>query len=95
MPSLLNNEWFVYIVECADTTFYTGIAKDVTQRLYHHNATMRGAKYTRCRRPVKLVYQEGPFLTKGSALIREYQIKSLTRLDKICLITEHVLKDAI
>ncbi len=75
---------FVYIVRCADKTFYIGTAKDVRLRLAVHNAG-KGAKYTKPRLPVRVVYQEGPMsLTK--ALRREYQLKQLTRSQKQALI---------
>lgn len=75
---------FVYIVRCADRTFYIGTAKDVPARLAVHNAG-RGAKYTKPRLPVRLVWQEGPMrLTR--ALQREYQLKQLTRPQKQALI---------
>lgn len=81
----------VYIVQCADQTYYIGLAKDVAKRLAVHNAG-KGAKYTRPRLPVCVVYQEGPMsLTK--ALKREYQLKQLTRPQKQALIRgELILK---
>jgi putative endonuclease len=75
---------FVYIVRCADRTFYIGTAKDVPARIAAHNAR-KGAKYTRPRLPVRVVFQEGP-MTLTRALRREYQLKQLTRLQKIALI---------
>jgi len=75
---------FVYIVRCADRTFYIGTAKDVKARLAVHN-TGKGAKYTRPRLPVRLVWQEGP-MTLTRALQREYQLKQLTRPQKQALI---------
>ena len=75
---------FVYILKCADGTFYIGTAKDVAQRLSRHNAA-KGAKYTRSRRPVRVVYQEGP-MSLTRALRREYQLKQLTRRKKQALI---------
>ena len=48
--------WHVYIVECADGTYYTGITTDVDRRINEHNYSFRSAKYTRSRRPVRLVY---------------------------------------
>jgi predicted GIY-YIG superfamily endonuclease len=75
---------FVYILKCADGTFYIGTAREVAKRLAVHNAR-KGAKYTRARLPVRVVYQEGPMsLTK--ALRREYQLKQLTRQMKMALI---------
>jgi putative endonuclease len=75
---------FLYIVRCADGTFYIGTARNVAHRLHLHNAR-KGARYTKPRVPVKLVYQEGPMsLTK--ALRREYQLKQLTRRQKQAVI---------
>jgi putative endonuclease len=75
---------FVYIVRCADRTFYTGTAKDVKARMVAHNKG-KGAKYTRPRLPVRVVYQEGP-MSLTRALQREYQLKQLTRPQKQALI---------
>lgn len=75
---------FVYILRCADGTFYIGTARDVVKRLAVHNAR-KGAKYTRPRLPVVVVYQEGP-MTLTKALRREYQLKQLTRAKKQALI---------
>jgi predicted GIY-YIG superfamily endonuclease len=75
---------FVYIVRCADRTFYIGTAKDVAARLVVHN-TGKGAKYTRPRLPVRVVWQEGP-MSLTRALQREYQLKQLTRPQKQALI---------
>ena len=75
---------FVYIVECADGTLYTGWTTDVEKRLQTHNAG-EGAKYTRSRRPVRLLYSE-PCADKSAALKREAEIKRLSRADKLALI---------
>lgn len=75
---------YVYILKCADKTFYIGIAADVVKRLALHNAG-KGAKYTRARLPVKVIYREGP-ITLTRALRREYQLKQLTRVQKQALI---------
>lgn len=75
---------FVYIVQCADATYYIGTAREVAERVAVHNAG-RGAKYTRARLPVVVVYQEGPFGV-SRALKREYQLKQLTRPQKQALI---------
>jgi putative endonuclease len=74
----------VYILRCADQTFYIGTAKDVARRLAVHNAG-KGAKYTRPRLPVRVVWQEGP-MSLTRALQREYQLKQLTRAKKQALI---------
>jgi len=76
--------WHVYIVQCADQTLYTGVAKDVDTRVCQHNDGC-GAKYTRGRRPVKLVYRE-PARDQSAALRRELEIKSLSRVAKRQLI---------
>lgn len=73
-------EWNLYVVRCADGTFYTGIAKDVTQRIAVHNSG-KGAKYTSTRKPVTLLFQE-PVGDYSAALKREYQVKHLTRKGK-------------
>ena len=73
-------EWSLYVVRCADGTFYTGIAKDVTRRIAAHNSG-KGAKYTSARKPVALLFQE-PVGDYSAALKREYQVKHLTRKGK-------------
>lgn len=75
---------FVYILECADGTYYTGWTVDIEKRIEAHNSGM-GAKYTRGRGPVKLVYHEA-FDTKEEALSREVQIKRLSRRKKEALV---------
>jgi putative endonuclease len=71
---------FVYIVRCRDGTLYTGYSVNVVDRVERHNKGL-GAKYTRSRLPVKVVYTE-EFETRGDALSREYAIKQLTRKQK-------------
>ncbi len=75
--------WTVYILECADTTLYTGIAKDLAKRVEEHEAG-RGAKYTRGRGPFKIVFEEER-PTRGAALKREAEIKTLDRSSKLVL----------
>ena len=75
---------FIYIVQCSDGTLYTGWTNDLDKRIKAHNEG-RGAKYTRARRPVKLVYSE-TLETKEEALRREYAIKHMTRTQKMKLI---------
>ncbi len=78
--------WQVYIVRCADGTLYTGVAIDVARRIAEHNgAGKSGARYTRSRRPVKLVYSEKA-ANRSVACKREYRIKQLSRRDKLALI---------
>ena len=76
---------YVYILRCADGTLYTGYTNDVKARVAAHNRG-RGAKYTRSRCPVELVYKKG-FRSLGRALSREYALKQLTRAEKELLIT--------
>ena len=76
--------WYLYILRCNDGTLYTGITDDVQRRFNQHNAG-KGAKYTRGRGPLVLVYQEACG-THGDALRREAQIKKLTRQEKLELI---------
>jgi predicted GIY-YIG superfamily endonuclease len=73
--------WFVYILRCADGTLYTGIAKDVTRRCKQHNAGS-ASRYTRSRRPTKLVWQE-VLTSRSAALKREAAIKALSRQQKL------------
>ncbi len=82
--------YFVYILECSDDTLYTGITKDITKRLEEHNSSKKGAKYTKVRRPVKLVYQE-EVDDRSSACKREYAIKKLRRDEKLDLISRFKL----
>ena len=82
------SQWHVYIVRCADQSFYTGIAKDVEQRVDKHNAGT-GAKYTRSRLPVELVYREAVG-ERGDALKREIAIKRLDASDKRRLVDASV-----
>ena len=76
--------WHVYIVQCADNTLYTGVAREPAKRVHQHNAG-RGARYTRGRLPVELVYEEQAG-DRGSALKREYEIKRLNAREKRKLI---------
>lgn len=76
--------WHVYIIQCIDNSLYTGVAKDVVARVEKHNAGS-GAKYTRGRRPVKLVYQE-TVADQSAALRRELVIKRMERAAKRKLI---------
>jgi putative endonuclease len=88
VPYRRGGMYYVYIVKCVDTTYYTGIAKDVERRLKEHNSSTKGAKYTKARRPVELVYQE--FCEdRSSASKREYAIKRLNRQEKEKLVLQY------
>lgn len=81
----MNNSWKVYIVQCADSSLYCGITNNIDQRLYHHNNTKKGAKYTRARRPVVLAWScNVESRSKASKL--EYKIKKLKRNRKLKII---------
>ena len=77
--------WKVYIIECNDLTYYTGITNNLEKRIDTHN-NKKGAKYTKPRTPVKLVYQ-CEFETKSLAAKEEWRIKQLTRTQKKDLIS--------
>lgn len=79
--------WWVYILRCGDGTLYTGSTDDVARRLETHRAG-KGAKYTRGRGPLELVYSEG-CPDRSAALRRECAVKHLTRREKLRLIAEH------
>lgn len=75
--------WYVYILRCGDGTLYTGSTDNVEKRLAAHRAG-KGAKYTRGRGPLELAYSE-QLPDKSAALRREYEIKQLTRQEKLRL----------
>lgn len=81
---------YTYIVECKDGTLYTGWTNNLEKRLEAHNSG-KGAKYTKTRRPVKIVYTE-MFETKEEAMSREFAIKRLSRQQKMNLISEKETK---
>lgn len=80
------SNWVLYILKCADDTYYTGITNNLDKRLSDHESG-NGAKYTRGRGPLKLVFQES-HNDRSSASKREYEIKKLSRLDKETLIRQ-------
>lgn len=78
--------YHLYILRCADDTLYTGITTDLDRRLAEHNGELaRGAKYTKARRPVVLVYSRR-FRTRSNASREEARVKQLTRTEKLNLI---------
>ena len=80
----MDKVWYLYILECKDGTLYTGITDDIHRRVAAHNAG-KGAKYTRGRGPVKLVYQE-KCGSHSDASKREYAVHRMTRQEKLNLI---------
>lgn len=75
-----NESWILYILECSDKSLYTGITNNLERRLKTHQEG-RASRFTRARRPVKLLYQE-PCGNRTQALIRECAVKSLSRQEK-------------
>jgi len=76
--------WAVYLLRCADGTLYAGVSTDVARRVAEHNGSGKGAKYTRARRPVSLIYTKR-FKDRSAAQKQEAAIKALSRRDKLAL----------
>jgi putative endonuclease len=83
--------YYTYIVECADKSLYTGCTNDLKTRISQHNNAKSGARYTKIRRPVKLIYFE-EFKTLAEGRHREAEIKRLKRAEKLKIILAHPLK---
>jgi len=84
----MTDHWYAYIVCCADNTLYTGVTTDIQRRIVEHNHDNKlGARYTRSRRPVHLVYSE-EVSSRAEACAREHAIKKLSRVNKEKLITQ-------
>lgn len=82
--------YYVYILKCADNTLYTGITTELERRVEEHNHSDKGAKYTRLRRPVALIYSE-KHEDRSRASKREYEIKKkMTRAQKLKMIEGHL-----
>ena len=81
---------YMYVVRCSDDTLYTGYTTNLTQRIAAHNKG-KGAKYTRTRRPVTLLYYE-TFPSKSEAMKAEYAFKQKTRQQKLAYIAKHTGK---
>ena len=73
--------WYLYVVRCSDESLYTGVTTNLKRRLHEHNSTKRGAKYTKTRRPVKLVYFE-EYEDRSSAQRAENYFKKLCKEEK-------------
>ncbi len=86
MTSNDQNSWIIYILECCDESLYCGITNDIERRLKQHSGELKGgAKYTLSRRPCNLVYLEKS-ANRKEALIREFEIKKMSKSQKIELI---------
>lgn len=77
--------YYLYVLKCADRTLYTGITTNLVRRLAEHNTSRRGAKYTRSRRPVKLVFSK-KFRTRSTATKGEARMKGLSRTEKLAVV---------
>lgn len=80
------SSWFVYLLRCRDDSLYCGITKDLDKRLIEHNSPDKGAKYTRGRQPVQLVYAE-TLASRAEASKRESRIKRMSRDEKKALLS--------
>jgi putative endonuclease len=81
-----DHPYTVYLLECADGTFYTGVTTDMARRLIEHNEGTKGAKYTKARRPVSLVYEEA-CTSRSDAQKREHVLRTLSHAHKLALIS--------
>lgn len=77
--------YYLYILQCADKTLYTGITVDLKRRTEEHNSSAQGARYTRSRRPVKIVYSK-KFRNRSAASKEEARIKKLSRVEKFKIV---------
>ena len=85
----ISKAWCVYIVVCSDDSYYTGVTNNLRNRIFEHNFSKRGAKYTRCRRPVKLIeFKE--VSCKSEAYSLESKIKKLKRNQKINYLKNYI-----
>ena len=77
--------YFLYILKCRDGTLYTGISVDLARRIREHNTNSKGAKYTRSRRPVKLVYSK-KYRNRSTVSVAESRLKDMARQEKLSLV---------
>ncbi len=77
--------YYLYLLECQDKTLYTGITTDLIRRVEEHNFSNRGAKYTRARRPVRLIFSK-KFRTRSKASKEEARIKKFSRDEKLLFV---------
>jgi putative endonuclease len=88
VEKIIKNMYHLYILECADKTLYTGITTNIVRRVAEHRGSVRGAKYTSTRRPVKLVYLR-KFKNRSVASSEEARIKKLKKSEKLELIKKY------
>ena len=85
MSKSVTEQWHVYVLRCADMTLYTGVTTDVQRRVFEHNEAKLGAKYTKARRPVMLLYSESAN-NRSEAQKREAEVKKMSRAEKLQLV---------
>lgn len=81
--------WFVYILRCSDGSLYTGVTTNLSRRVNEHNNSNKGAKYTRTRQPVQLVWS-AEYGSRSEAMKREASIKKLNRSKKLLLVNNKI-----
>jgi len=87
--AVVEKPWFLYVLRCNDDTLYTGITTEPKRRLHEHNSTARGAKYTKTRRPVTLLYTK-KYNSRSEAQSAEHKFKKLPRAKKLQVINEGI-----
>ena len=85
--------WYLYILRCSDNTLYTGITRDIERRISEHNGTKKGAKYTRARQPVEIVYSQ-ECASHSKALKEEIRIKKLSKKKKEAIVKNFKIKSS-
>ena len=92
MTDIPTKKWIIYLLECGDKSLYCGITNNLDKRLKQHNGEINGgAKYTRSRKPLTIVYQENA-ISRGEALKREITIKKMSKKSKENLISDNYKK---
>ena len=87
----VDNRWTVYLMRCCDNSLYCGVTTDVKRRLTEHNKGVKGAKYTKARRPVTLVYTESA-VDRSAACKQEAILKKLNKASKESLVAQYQCK---
>jgi len=87
MSEVLAPSWFVYLLRCSDRSLYCGVTTDITRRELEHNQSNKGAKYTRVRRPVVMVYHQA-LSNRSEACKAEARLKKLTKAQKEALVAQ-------
>ena len=83
----MSSQWYTYMVRCNDNSLYTGVTTDLQRRVYEHNGVKKGAKYTKNKQPVVLVYYQMK-TSRSTACQYEYKLKQLSKLQKEVIVSE-------